>query len=98
MYLKAFKAAGLTPNFPNTLSWDPALIILDALRHLGDNPTAAQFRDYINALHGFAGINGIYDFRDGTQHGVGQNAVVMVQWNPTDQTFTAVSNRSGHVK
>ncbi len=98
VYFNAFKAAGLTPNFPNTLAWDPALIVMDAFRHLGDNATAAQIRDYINGLHGFAGINGIYDFRDGSQHGVGENGVVMVRWNPSSDTFTAISKRSGHVK
>jgi len=98
VYFKAFKSAGLTPNFPNTLAWDPALIVLDAFRHLGDNATSAQIRDYVNGLHAFAGINGIYDFRDGSQHGIGENGVVMVRWNPANDSFTAVSKRSGHVK
>ena len=97
-YFAAFKSAGLTPNFPNTLAWDPALILLDALRHLGDNATAAQIREYVNGLHGFAGINGIYDFRAGDQHGVGENGVVLVRYNPANDAFTAVSKRSGHVK
>jgi branched-chain amino acid transport system substrate-binding protein len=98
VYFDAFKAAGLTPNFPNTLAWDPALIVLDAFRHAGENATGAQIRDYVNSLHGFAGINGVYDFRDGSQHGVGENGVVMVRWNPANDTFSAVSKRSGHVK
>jgi branched-chain amino acid transport system substrate-binding protein len=98
VYFDAFKAAGLTPNFPNTLAWDPAMILIDAYRHLGDHPTAAQIRDYINGLHGFAGINGIYDFRAGDQHGIGENGVVIVRYNPGNDTFTAVSKRSGHVK
>jgi branched-chain amino acid transport system substrate-binding protein len=98
VFYATYKAAGLTPNFPNTLSWDPAMIVLDAYRHLGDGATAAQFRTYINALHGFAGINGIYDFRDGTQHGIGENGVVLVRYNPTSDTFSAVSKRSGHLK
>ena len=98
VFLKAYKDAGLTPNFPNTLSWDPAMIILDGYRKLGDNATAAQFREFINTLHGFAGINGIYDFRDGTQHGVGENGVVLVRYNPANDTFVPVSKRSGHLK
>jgi branched-chain amino acid transport system substrate-binding protein len=98
VFYGAFKEAGLVPNFPNTLSWDPAMIILDAYRHLGNNATAAQFREYINALHGYAGINGIYDFRDGTQHGISENGVVMVRYNPANDTFAGVSKRSGHLK
>jgi branched-chain amino acid transport system substrate-binding protein len=98
VYFNAFKASGLTPNFPNTLAWDPALIVFDALRHAGATPTAGQVRDYINGLHGFAGIDGIYDFRAGDQHGIGENGVVMVRWNPGNDTFAAVSKRSGHLK
>jgi branched-chain amino acid transport system substrate-binding protein len=98
VYFKAFKGANVIPNFPNTLAWDPALIVIDALKHVGPNATAAQIKDYINTLHGFAGINGIYDFRDGSQHGIGENAVIMVKWNPDGSTFNAVSKRSGHSK
>jgi hypothetical protein len=74
------------------------LIVLDAFRHAGDNASAQQIRDYINHLHGFAGINGIYDFRAGDQHGIGENGVVMVRYNPANDTFNAVSKRSGRLK
>ncbi|HEY5341599.1 MAG TPA: ABC transporter substrate-binding protein [Candidatus Aquilonibacter sp.] len=98
LYFNAFKAAGIRPDFPHTLGWDPALIIVDAYRHLGVNATAAQIKDYINHLHGFAGINGIYDFRDGTQHGVGENAVVMVRWDIPKGDFVGISKRGGKLK
>ncbi len=97
-YLQAFKEAGTRAEFPNTLSWDPVLIVLDAYRHLGFNATKDQMRAYINGLHGWAGINGIYDFRDGTQHGVGQNAIIMCRWNPETSTFNPVSKRGGYLK
>ena len=32
--------------------------LIDAIKHLGPNATAQQYREYINTLHGFAGING----------------------------------------
>jgi len=53
VYFDAFKAAGLTPNFPNTLAWDPALIVFDALRHAGATRPAANSRIH-HGLHGFA--------------------------------------------
>jgi branched-chain amino acid transport system substrate-binding protein len=96
VYFNAFKAAGIQPDFPNTLAWDPALIVLDAYRHLGFNATAQQFRAYMNGLHGWVGINGVYDFRDGTQHGIGQNAVIMSRWDPAREEFFPVSKRAGH--
>lgn len=98
VYFNAFKAAGIKPDFPNTLAWDPALIVLDAYRHLGFNATAQQIREYINGLHGWVGINGVYDFRDGTQHGIGQNAVIMSRWDPFKEDFVSASKRGGHVK
>jgi branched-chain amino acid transport system substrate-binding protein len=98
VYLDAFKAAGIRPDFPHTLGWDPALIVLEAYRKLGPTASAQQFRDFINTLHGFAGINGIYDFRDGLQHGVGINAIVMVRYDPATDEFVPVSKRGGGLK
>jgi branched-chain amino acid transport system substrate-binding protein len=98
IYFDAFKAAGLKPEFPNTLGWDPTMIAVDALRHLGPNATPQQYRDYINSLHSWAGINGIYDFRDGKGHGIGQNAVIMMTYDPATGDFTQVSKRSGYIK
>jgi branched-chain amino acid transport system substrate-binding protein len=95
VYLAAFRAAGVRPDFPHTLGWDPALIVLEAERKLGPAASAQQFRDFINTLHGFAGINGIYDFRDGLQHGVGINAIVMVRYDPATDDFIPISARGG---
>jgi hypothetical protein len=52
----------------------------------------------LSGLHGWAGINGIYDFRDGTQHGVGQNAIMMCRWNLETSTFSPVSKRGGYLQ
>ena len=98
VYFDAFKAAGIKPIFTNTLGWDPTLIVVDALKHLGPNATPQQYREYINTLHGFAGINGIYDFRDGSGHGIGQNGVIMTRWDPATHDFTQSSKRSGYLK
>ena len=68
------------------------------MRKLGPSATPEQIRDYIETLHGFAGVSGVYDFRAGDQHGIGENGVVMVRWNPGNDTFVAVSKRSGHLK
>ncbi len=95
VYFNAFKSAGIKPDFPNTLPWDPARIVIEAYRHLGFDATAQQFREYINNLHGWVGINGVYDFRDGTQHGIGQNAIVMSRWDPVKEDFVPISKRGG---
>ncbi len=98
VYFAAFKAAGIKPEFTNTLGWDPAMIVVDAVKHLGPNATAQQYRTYLNGLHGFAGINGIYDFRDGSGHGIGQNGVIIARWDPVAKDFKQASKRSGFLK
>jgi branched-chain amino acid transport system substrate-binding protein len=98
LYFAAFKAAGIEPIFTNTLGWDPALIMVDAVKHLGPTATAQQFREYLSTLHGFVGINGIYDFRDGSGHGIGQNAVLICSWDPATGGFKQLSKRGGYLK
>ena len=61
-FFDAFEAVKIKPDIGATLAWDPAMIVVDALRHLDPDPSAAQVRDYIARLKGFAGINGLYDF------------------------------------
>ena len=94
-YFDAFKAAGMKPNIANTLSWDPALIILDAFREKGFTATSAQINDYIQHLNRWTGINGIYDFRSGSQRGVGIDAVVIDRWDPATKEFVVISKPGG---
>jgi hypothetical protein len=46
----------------------------------------------------FAGINGIHDFRDGLQQGVGANAIVMVRYDAAGDDFVPISKRGGSPK
>jgi branched-chain amino acid transport system substrate-binding protein len=94
-YVSAFKSAGVKPTVLAVISWDPAKIAVAALRRLGPDATPAQVRAYIAGLHGFAGAGGIYDFRSGNQHGLGQSAIVVVRWDPARQTYVLVSQQGG---
>ena len=99
VYFAAMKANGLTrPDVAYILAWDPALLVVDAFRHAGPNATADQLRDYLERLHGFAGINGLYDFRDNLNRGIGENNAMMTKWDPQRGTFVAVSKAGGHIK
>jgi hypothetical protein len=49
-------------------------------------------------LHGWAGINGIYDFRDGAQRGIGQRALVIDRWDKVNGEFIPVSRPGGYLK
>jgi branched-chain amino acid transport system substrate-binding protein len=94
-FFDAFKAANEKPDIAATLAWDPMLIVIDALQHLGPSATAQQVRDYIAALKGFAGINGIYDFTKVPQRGLNVQDAIVTKWSPTAQTWQLVSKPTG---
>jgi branched-chain amino acid transport system substrate-binding protein len=94
-YFDVFKAANLKPDIAASLAWDPAMIVIDALRHVGPKATAAQVRDTIADLKGYAGINGIYDFAKTPQRGLDVQGAVMTMWSPEHQTWELVSKPTG---
>jgi branched-chain amino acid transport system substrate-binding protein len=98
VYFKAVKDAGIKSDLGYIIGYDPAMILVSALRALGTNATAQQYRDYLVNLHGYVGILGVYDFRDGMQRGVGQQSQVMDKWDKTKSMFTAVSRPAGYLK
>ena len=95
-YIDAFKAAGIRADISQSNGWDPAQIIISALKKLGPNATAAQLKEYLSNLHGYAGACGMYDFRSGDQRGLtaSQN-LVMVRWDIPKDTWVAVSKFGG---
>ena len=97
-YLKAYKAINVKPDVGDVLAYDPTMIIVSALRHLGTHATAQQIRDYILHLHGFIGANGVYDFSSGDQRGIGQNSIVVARWAPEKNTWIQVSRPKGLLK
>jgi branched-chain amino acid transport system substrate-binding protein len=97
-YFDAFKAAGVKPNIAHTLAWDPALLVIDAIKKLGTDATAEQLNTYIQHLSGWTGINGVYDFRDGSQRGIGIDGVVIDRWDAAKEDFVPVSKPGGGLK
>lgn len=97
-YFDAFKAAGVLPDFPTTLAWDPALIVVDMYRTLGFTPTVAQVKSYLDNLHGWVGINGPYDFRNGDRRGLRLDSVIISRWDAEKNAFVTASKPGGHVK
>ena len=94
-YINACRAAGIEPDHTHAATWDPALIIIAALRKIGPNATAAQIDSFIHNLHGWAGVSGIYDFRNGNQSGLDPSSLIMVRWNPERSMWSAVSKPGG---
>jgi branched-chain amino acid transport system substrate-binding protein len=98
VYAKAFKAAGIQPSAGHNLAWDATLLTVDAFKEAGANATAAQLRDYIANVHGWTGINGVYNFRNTTQRGIGENGLAVICWNPARKDFVPVTRAGGALR
>ena len=95
LYLDSLKLADIRPAQPQISAWDPALVIIAAVRALGTSANAAQIRSYVSNLTGFAGIQGVYDFRKNPQRGVGGDWVFVCKWDPAKDVMVPVSKAQG---
>lgn len=93
-YGKALKAVGVMPDHVTALAWDPALIVVSGYRKLGTDTSGSRLNDFIQNLHGWAGMNGEYDFRV-SQSGLTTASLVIVRWDPDKEAFAAVSKPGG---
>jgi branched-chain amino acid transport system substrate-binding protein len=94
-YIKALKRVGVRADVATNLAWDPLIICVSALRSLGPDATATQIHDYIEHLHGWVGINGVYDFSSGDQRGIGENGLEIAQWDSKKDDFVRASKARG---
>jgi len=94
-FFAAFDAAGVKPDIAAALSWDPAMLIVHALRTLPDGASAEQVRAFLADLQGHALTSGVYDFRKVPQRGLDDTSVVVTRWEPTKQTWDVISRPRG---
>jgi branched-chain amino acid transport system substrate-binding protein len=95
-YVDAFKAGGgVRPDIGQCLAWDPTMLVIAALKKAGLGASGEQIRSTIAAFKGYVGVNGIYDFHEVPQRGIGVDAVVMVRWDPAKENWTGVSKLGG---
>lgn len=94
-FYAAFQAAGLEPDAPSQSGWEPAAIVIDALRKIGTQATSAQLNDYLQHVKGYASIDGIYDFARTPQRGLDIDNALVTRWNPTAKHWQAVSQLTG---
>ncbi len=91
----AFAADGKKPDEGSILGWEPATIIVDALRRLPANATAQQLRDYLLKVNGIAGVNGVYDFAAAPQRGLTLKNIIVSIWNAKADTWKPVAAPTG---
>ncbi len=94
-FASTFKAANITPDVASALAWDPAMIVIDALRKLGPDADAAKVRDYIAHLKNYAGVDGIYDFEREPQRGLDVNSAIVTLWDPDKKSWVPVAKPTG---
>jgi branched-chain amino acid transport system substrate-binding protein len=94
-FYKAFEGGEVKPDGPSTFAWDPALLVVEGLKQLKPDATADDLRQYLLGLTGFAGINGIYDFKAVPNRGLSESNVVVTKWDSTAKTWQVVSKPLG---
>lgn len=83
------------PDMIEISAWDPGMILVDALRKVGPDATAAKLRAYLLNSRGFVGVNGPYDFKAAPQRGLSDKNIVMVRYDQKTGNFTPVSKFGG---
>lgn len=94
-YFATMRAAGIEPDAATETGWDPPHVVIALLRKLGPGATAAQLRDAMVHLKGFAGIDGFYNYPETPQRGINVTNTVIARWNPTAKHWYPVSKPGG---
>lgn len=94
-FYAAFAAANLKPDAMAALAWDPALIVVGALRQVGIKATADEIRQFVAGQTSCPGVNGVYDFKAVPQRGLTTKNALVTRWDPTAGTWIVVSEPAG---
>ena len=94
--VQAMAAMGAKPDLLSLTGWDPALIVLDAVKKIKiANVTPERLRTYIAGINGFAGAAGIYDFRGIPQRGLDERQTYVARWDSDKAAFVGISKAGG---
>lgn len=95
-FIDMFKAENVRPDVGYAVAWDGVSIIINALKKIGLNATAAQIRDYINSQTAFTGsANGVMNFKAAPQRGLSKENIIVIRWDPQKDRFLAISSPGG---
>ena len=82
----------------NALAWDPALLLISALKKLGVSASASQINHYIAAQANFPGINGTYNFVNDPSpdnRGLGISSIYITSWSKSQGHWVPESGPAG---
>ena len=94
-FYAAMKQAGLRVDLVTANAWDPAMLVIGALKKIGPNATAEQLKTYLANLDHYAGVDGVYDFKATPQRGLTVRNVSITRWVPGTREFRVVSKPGG---
>jgi len=94
-YAQTFRKLGIKPDYSHAGAWDTGLVAVAALRAVGTDGTPNQVRAYVNALHGIAGVQAVFDFRSGDMRGIPPEAARLLRWDQARETWFTVSGPGG---
>lgn len=86
-------AVGGHPSDAYGLTWDPMQLLVGALKKLGVNASAKEILNYMQNLHGVAGIDGTYNTSVSDHRGLVTSDLYVATWSGTG--LTAVSGPGG---
>lgn len=93
--IDALKKAGMRPEAGFSSIWDAAELAVDVLRNIPPTGGRAAALAYLSKVHGWIGIDGIYDFAAYPQRGVGMDSVLIVRWNAASKALVPASRGGG---
>ena len=94
-FFAAYQGTASQPDGTSTFAWDPALLVVAALRKVGPDATAEQVRTALAAMTGVAGLAGIYDFPKDPQRGLDDSNAVVTLWDMAAKRWAVVSHPRG---
>ena len=95
-FVAALKTQGSPPLLAAAFAYDPGKIVVAALRKYGTKITAAQLKAYVESVRNAPGINGLIDYANGSQRGIGVNGTLIVRWDAATKDFVPVSKPGGY--
>lgn len=94
-FATAYEGTGVKPDAASSFAWDPAMLVVSALRKLGPTVKGEELRNYLSQLKGVSGVNGTYDFTAVPQRGLADINVYITRWDSDKKTWVAVSESRG---
>jgi branched-chain amino acid transport system substrate-binding protein len=95
VYFQALRDTGVKPEYIESVAYDPALLVVTALRALGPNASGEKIRNYLNGISNFAGASGRYNFKTSPQRGLDISQMFVARWDGPQNNWVAVSKPGG---